>query len=471
MKAWFILLGLLGVLVPSHPVLRAADAVERGGGQKVFILPIREDIMPPLVYLVRRGVKEAMQAKADTLVIDMDTNGGRVDVTEEIIQILNQFPGEKITFVNRKAFSAGAFISVATRHIYMAPESVIGAAAPILAVPGGGVEKIPDTVEAKMTSGIKALVRASASKNGHNVEVIEAMIDRSKELKIDDKVLNEKGQILTLTNDEAERRYGQPPKALLSAGTVANVEELLKRIGLSDATRTDIKPTGAEKLATWITRISPLLLMLGVVALYIEFKTPGFGLPGIVGISAFAIYFLGGYVAGLSGWEWPALFVIGLVLVGVELFLFPGTVVLGLGGAMLMLLSIVMGMMDFYPGVPALPTLPTQLGYRGRDLLITITGSALLIWLLSRWLPKTAVYGTLVSSSASGVAALAVQERQQASRLGQVGVTISVLRPGGKARFGEDILDVIARGEMIAPGSPVRIVDHSGHDPVVESAG
>src|SRR5437867_5664928 len=124
-------------------------ASDGGGaaGKKVYVVPIRDDIMPPMVYLVRRGVKEAMEAKADLLVIDMDTNGGRVDVTEEIMEIVNKFKGHTVTYVNHKAFSAGAFISVATQKIYMAPQSVIGAAAPMLMIPGGGPTEIPQTVE------------------------------------------------------------------------------------------------------------------------------------------------------------------------------------------------------------------------------------------------------------------------------------------------------------------------------------
>src|SRR5688572_11736925 len=171
---------------------------------KVYILPIRDDIMPPLVYLVRRAVKEAMDADADMIVLDMDTNGGRVDTTEEIIQIINQFKGPTVTYVNQKAFSAGAFISFATQKIYMAPQSVIGAAAPIMMSPGGsGAEALPDTMEVKMTSALSALVRANAEKNGHNVEVADAMVKKTKELVMDGKVLNEKGQILTLTDREA----------------------------------------------------------------------------------------------------------------------------------------------------------------------------------------------------------------------------------------------------------------------------
>src|SRR5437773_8200121 len=192
-----------------------------GSGQRrVYVLPIRDDIMPPMVYLVRRGVKEAMEAKADLLIIDMDTNGGRVDATEEIMEIINKFKGKTVTYVNRKAFSAGAFIAVATQKIFMAPQSVIGAAAPMLMIPGGGPTEIPQTVEAKMTSGVRALVRANAEKNGYNVDVVEAMIDKTKRLEIDGEVLNEKGQILTLTNVQAEKKYGQPPMPLLSSGTV-----------------------------------------------------------------------------------------------------------------------------------------------------------------------------------------------------------------------------------------------------------
>src|SRR5438046_3374465 len=200
--------------------------------------------MPPLVYLVRRGVKEAMDAKADLLVLDMDTNGGRVDVTEQIIDILNNFKGQSATFVNKKAFSAGAFISIATRKIFMAPQSVIGAAAPIMLIPGGAPQDMPETMQAKMNSALRALVRTSAEKNGYNIDVVEAMIDKSKELKIDGKVLNEKGQILTLTNTEAEREYGDPLKPLLSSGTVESLDALLKKLGYANAGRLDVHPRG-----------------------------------------------------------------------------------------------------------------------------------------------------------------------------------------------------------------------------------
>jgi membrane-bound serine protease (ClpP class) len=219
MKLWLAL--FLGV-----SVLPAADpksAEVKAAAPKVFVLPIRADIMPPLVYLVRRGVKEAMQANADLLVLDMETNGGRVDTTRELISILEQFKGDTVTYVNKSAFSAGAFISVATKRIFMAPGSVIGAAAPIILSPGGeGVEKIPDTYEKKMTSAVRAMVRTSAEKNGYNIAVVEAMIDKTKGLTIDGQVIAKEGEILTLTNTEAEKEYGKPPKRLLPCSAVSS---------------------------------------------------------------------------------------------------------------------------------------------------------------------------------------------------------------------------------------------------------
>lgn len=435
----------------------------------VYVVPVREDIMPPLTYVVRRGVKEAMEAKADLLLIDMDTHGGRVDVTEDIIEIINQFKGKTVTYVNRKAFSAGAFISVATQEIYMAPQSVIGAAAPMMMAPTGSPEGMPDTVEAKMTSGIRALMRTNAEKNGHNVEVIEAMIDKTRELEVNGEVLNEKGQILTLTNVQAEKNYGNPPKPLLSRGTHESIDALLKHLGFAEAKRVYIQPTGAEQIATFLQKISPILLIIGIIGIYIEFKTPGFGLPGIVGITAFTIYFLGSFVAGLSGIEWLAIFILGLGLLFLELLIFPGTIFIGLAGATLMLVSLLMALVDVYPGMPAVPNFE-QLALPLRTLGLAAAGSLVAVLILARFLPETPLFRGMVSTTASGSVSTTEAEVQRASRVGQEGVALSTLRPGGKAQFGDDLIDVITQGEMIAKGTRVRIIRHSSSEAVVESA-
>lgn len=486
MRTW---LAFLGGLLSAAFLLPRQTAGAHGiatslspAPKKVYILPIREAIMPPLVYLVRRGVKEAMEARADLLVLDMETDGGRVDTTREIIAILGEFKGDTATFVNKDAFSAGAFIAVATKKIYMAPESVIGAAAPIIMSPGGdGVEKIPDTAERKMTSAVKAMVRTSAEKNGHNVAVVEAMIDKTRGLTLTNitadatnaVVIAKEGDILTLTNTEAEREYGQPPRRLLSSGTVKDIDALLAALGYAGATQHRIAPTGMEKIGSWLNLISPLLLIVGIAGVYIEFKTPGFGLPGIVGLSAFALYFLGGYVAGLSGAEWVIVFLLGLALVCVEIFVYPGTVVIGLTGAVAILVAVVMAMVDIYPAttpgvLPALPSLD-KFSLPFNNLLIATLGGGVCIWLLSLLLPKTPMYRAVVSHTASGMATEASLESRQQSRKGQIGVTTSALRPGGKAQFGDALLDVISQGEMLPKGTRVRIVGSSGSEAIVEA--
>lgn len=443
------------------------DAGAADSNRLAFIIPVRDEVATPLTYLVRRGVKQALEAKADILILDMETNGGRIDSTEEIIEAIGQFRGQTVTFVNRKAFSAGAFIAIGTQRIFMAPQSVIGAAAPIMMSPGGGVEAMPDTVEAKMTSGVRALVRTSAEKNGYNVDVIEAMIDKSKQVEIDGKVINEKGQILTLTNVQAEEHYGNPPKPLLSSGTVESMEALLAKLGFADAAVMRVTPTGAEKIASWLTAIGPLLLLIGIVGVYIEMKTPGFGLPGIAGIFGFLLYFLGGYIAGLSGLEWTIVFLIGLGLFVLELFVFPGTIVIGLVGGAMMLAALVMAMVDLYPGMPLVPSFE-QLREPLLRVMLAAGFALVLVLFLSRFILKTPLFHRLVAQGASGSASSQRTEAVHARQIGQVGRAVSQLRPGGKAQFGVDLLDVISQGELIERGSTVRILRFSGHEAIVE---
>ncbi len=458
-------------------------APPRASARKVYVIPVRDDIMPPLVYVIRRGVKEAMENNADLLVLDMDTNGGRVDTTLDIIDIIEKFRGDTVTLVNKRAFSAGAFIAVGTKKIYMVPGAVIGAAAPIMLSPGGeGAEKMSDTFEKKMTSAVAAQVRATATRNGHNPAVVEAMINKNKGLTIDGETIVKEGEILTLTDQEAEVKHGQPPKPLLSAGTVDNLAVLLAKLGYADAARIDIKPTGTETLGTWLNAIAPVLLIIGVVGIYIEFKTPGFGLPGIVGITAFALYFVAGYVSGFSGWAWMIVFLVGLALVIVELFFYPGTVVIGLIGAVLMLGAIIMALVDVYPAAPptipapgpvTLPGLPQFPGFEGfqhsmNNLLLAVLGSAVGVWMVSRFLPHTSMYRAIVSNSASGVGTETAMARQRSAVLGAEGVALSNLRPGGKAQFGDKILDVVTQGDLVAKGARVRVIGFSAAEAVVE---
>ena len=332
-----ILAAALGFLCPG--MARSAGPVPApGAAKKVVVIPIREQIANPELYILRRGLKEAIEQKVDTIVLDMETPGGALDVTFEMLKALEKFPGKTVTYVNREAISAGALISAGTDEIYFAPGGVIGAAAPVLMTGG----ELDETMRGKIVSYLKARVRSISEGKGYRGMVISAMIDMDFEFKIGDQVIKEKGELLSLTAQEAVKEYGEPPQPLLGAGIAEDLDALLDRIhGAGNYSVQRLEVTWSERLAQYITSITPLLLGLGMVLLFIEFKTPGFGIFGISGLILLAVVFFGQYVAGLSGHEPVLFFALGAVLVALELIFFPGLMLLALTGGVLMLGSLV----------------------------------------------------------------------------------------------------------------------------------
>lgn len=328
---------LCGVLAgrAAEPTAAAAPALPLPGKKTVvYVIPVKDEINSPTLFILRRGLKEAIEQKADVVLLDMDTPGGALDVTFEIMEALEKFPGKKLTFVDREAMSAGAFISAVTDEIYFVPNGVIGAAAPVMAT-GGEIDK---SMKQKIVSYLRARMRASSEGKGYRGQVISAMIDEDYELKIGEKVLKPKGELLSLTATEAVEKYGEPPQALLGAGKAADIPALLTgKFGANNYEVRNFQITWSEELAKYLTTLSPILMGLGILALFVEFKTPGFGWPGAIGIILLALVFAGNYVAGLSGHEPALLFVVGVSLVAAELIFFPGLVVVALTGVVFMI--------------------------------------------------------------------------------------------------------------------------------------
>ncbi|HTQ31797.1 MAG TPA: hypothetical protein VMI53_11365, partial [Opitutaceae bacterium] len=192
-----------------------ADAPAPAKPAVVFVIPVREEIADPVLYILRRGLKEAIAQKADLVVLDMQTLGGSAQTALDMMDALDKYPGKTATYVNNQAMSAGAFIAAATGEIWFAPDGVIGAAAPVTAQG----EDIPETMRLKITSFLRAKIRAITEGKGYRGDVVSAMIDKDYELKIGDTVIKPKGELLSLTADEAAKTYGAPPQPLLSAGT------------------------------------------------------------------------------------------------------------------------------------------------------------------------------------------------------------------------------------------------------------
>src|SRR5467141_1154898 len=417
---------------------------------------------------LRRAEKAAEGGGASAMVFEMDTYGGRLDAAADIVNALNHTTIPTYTFINSNAGSAGAIIALATQHIYMAPVSAIGAAAPILQTG----EDLPPTAREKTISYWSALVRGSAIKNGHNPDLAEAFMNKDKEVKIGDRVVHPKGAVLTLNAQEATEKIDGKP--LLAEGIVDSIADLTKRAELKDNIMR-IEPTGFEQLAFWITALAPLLLLGGILGAYLEFKIPGATWPGVISAICFALFFLGHYLAGLAGWEVVALFVLGMVLVLIEILFFAhSTIVFGVLGVFLMLASLLWTMVDRYPGQNFFPT-GKALAVPLLNMFIAIVGSFIVIALLARYLPRTSIYRrfALMDSNPPGPS-LAGVPRQFATALalapGMQGTAITVLRPSGKARFADHVVDVVTEGEFIAPQTPVTVIQADGMRVVVKSA-
>lgn len=463
----FILIaaGILGLAAAPESSNRTPDAADG----IVLVIPIDGIINPSLTYVVRRGVEQAAaDERVTAIVFNMDTDGGRLDVTERIIRLIQDIEVPTYTFVNAKAFSAGAIIAMATDHIYMAPGSVIGAAMPIMVSPFSGAQEMPEALQEKMVSAVAALIRSAAQNKGHDPTLAEAMVRREMEYVIDDEVISPAGQLLTLNNLEAERIVGEESRPLLSRGTVSNVEELMDAAGLSGREIMTLTITAGEQFARIIESLSFLFLAGGLLGLYIEIRSPGFGFFGMLGLLLLAVWFWGHHIAGLTGVFELTLFLIGFGLLLVEIFLIPGFGVTGLLGLLLMGGAIFLSMVDITP--PDGPILPGEINWMFPLRMMTYTFLILGVgvYLITVYLPGIPIFRRLILEQATDKASGYQASSDTTDWVGRHGVALSALRPAGSALFDDDRLDVIAQGEFIEAGSPVEIVETHGNRIIVK---
>lgn len=465
MKRWLC----LALALPAAGSFAPAPAAETNtSAALVYVIPIRGMIESALLYVIRRGVHEAESHRARALVLTMDTPGGTVAAAEEIIKTLSGLSMPTYTLVEKNAISAGAIIALATDHIYMTPGSKIGDAMPVMMSPLGGVQEIPPLMQEKSVSYVAGLVRSVAQRKGHDDRLAEAMVRPELEYQVDGLVISPSNQLLTLTNVEAERRVGPDRHPLLSEGTVSDLAGLLTAVGLADCRVEEMRVTGAERLARWITMLAPLLLIGGLLGLYIEFKTPGFGLPGILGILCLAVFFWGHHVAGLAGMEELLVFLLGLALLLAEIFIIPGFGAAGIAGLLLMAGALFAAMIQHYPSGPWYPS------WAQVTVPIIRLGTALLVSLgaavaLARWLPAMPGFNRLALDRKADRSSGFTAAPDQAGMLGLAGRALSALRPAGVAEIADRKCDVVTRGEFLAAGTRVRVAAAEGGRLVVEA--
>jgi membrane-bound serine protease (ClpP class) len=464
MKALLTLLAslfLFCVPVTAEPAAPAADDTA-----PVYVIPIEGQIEGALLYVIRRGLAEADAKQAAAVILVMDTPGGALKATGDIIASIQASDVPVYTFVNQQAFSAGAIIALSTKAIYMAPGSVIGDALPIMISPIGGVQEMSESVEEKAVSAVAAQVRSAAQSAGHNPELAEKMVRRELEFKIGDKVISPAGHLLTLTSKEASQPDADG-KPLLSAGTLPDLPAVIQALGLSGRPIVTMQITSTEKIARLIAGAAPILMMLGFLGIYIEIKTPGFGLPGILGAVCLALFFWGHHIAGLAGMEDLILLVLGILLLLVEILLIPGFGITGILGICFIFISLVGAMVRIVPGGPLLPPWEDLMPPL-RTTTIAFVGTGAIALILGKFLPKSRLFGRLTLSSATRADEGYTASPDTTKWIGSKGIALTDLHPVGAARIDGQRLDVVTSGEYINKDEPVEIIEAHGNRLVVK---
>jgi len=448
-------------------VLAGDDAVN------VYVIPIKGVITDPTLFIVRRALKEAIENDIELVIFDIDTPGGGAFTTLEIMEAIDRFPGRTAAFINTEAVSAGAYITMVCDQIYFHPLGVIGAAE----VVAGGGQEIPEAQKRKLDSYLGARQRVFTRQHENRGDVLRAMSDPDFVFELDGRILKDKGELLSLTADEAMETFGDPPRPLLASGIFESVEEILIHLhGEESWVIRAFEITWSEQVAQYLASVAPALLGIGLLLLFIEFKTPGFGIFGFAGISLLLLVFASGYMAGLAGYEPVLFFLLGVALVFVEVLLFPGILVFAILGIALILGSLIWTMSDFWPGVAfefSLELLHDALLNLLMGGLIAVVGAIF----LARYLPRSALWSRLVLEHAVGSPhpnpdAVAqnrpISSQEQGRRrkhpdfpaIGATGIAITDLYPNGEVEIdgrrwqGRAVLGTISRN------SQIRVVAH-----------
>ena len=410
----------------------------------VYRIAVTGTIENGLAPYVSRSLREAEAAGAAAVYLDIDTPGGRVDAAERISDAIRRATVPVYAFVNPRAFSAGALIAISAKEIYMRPGSVMGAATPV----DGGGQRAPE----KMVSAMRAEFRAVAEERGYDPRIAEAMVDEA----IDIPGVVEEGRLLTLTSGEAL-------KVGYAEAEVRDEAAFLQAVGLEGADVVSVEPNWAEQVVRFLTNplVSPLLLSLGVLGLVLEIKSGAFGLGGLVSLASLGLFFGSSFVIGLAGWEEVLLLGLGVLALGVEVFVLPGFGVAGVLGLAAVGAAMVLAMMG---ASPTTGDVVQALAILGASLVIT--AAVVYAWL--RHIPNSDRWGGLFLRGGMAQSDGYISAPQRADLVGQEGVAVTDLRPAGTAAIAGERVDVVTEGEFVTQGSAVRVVRSEGYRHVVQ---
>ena len=450
-KTNFVLLLLFFSLICSYPqFLHAEDG-------DVYIIPVHGIIDLGLASFIKRSVKEAEEANAKAVILDIETYGGRVDAAVDIKDALSNLKMLTIAYVNPRAISAGALIALSCKHIIVAPGSMIGAASPVkIGFAGMNQQKTGE----KEISFVRSTFRAAAEQNNHSTKLAEAMVDQDIEVK---KIIK-KGKLLTLTGVEAV-------KIGLAKTEAKSIKEILILFNLDKLNIKKTRTNWAEHVVRFLTHpiVSSLLLTLGFLGLLFEIRTPGWGVGGTISVVFLALFFWGHYIVGLANIMDIVLFIIGIILLSTELFITPGFGFIGSGGLLCILAGIYLALVK-----RPVPQFSWEFNLLNTAL-YTISGAILtsgaIFAILLKYLPKNKGLWSQLALSASEKQknGFNVSSAEMHTLVGKRGVAHTKLRPAGKAMIDDKLWSVMTDGDFIEEGAEIIVEKVEGNRILVKN--
>jgi len=413
---------------------------------KIYIAHIESEIDLGLAPYITRVINEAEKAHAKAIIFKVNTLGGRVDAAIQIKDAILSTNILTIAFVNHRAISAGALITLSCDKIVMVPGASIGAATV--------VDQAGKKVGEKYQSFMRSEMRTIAEKNGRRKDVAQGMVDE----KIIVKGLVDSTQLITLTTKEAIN-YG------IADTTVADFNSLLKVFNLQKASVIDVSSNWAEDVVKFLNNavVSSILIMIGFFGLFAEVKTPGWGVPGTAGIVALILFFGSSYILALASIIDIVLFVVGLVLIILEIFVIPGFGVAGISGIIMVIISLFLALSG--TNMPYVDTSIISIALI--QLSTALAGALLLIFILAKFLPKSSTFSRLILAESEKTNKGFVSANKISKIVGKEGVALTTLRPAGIVEIDGKRIDAMTEGDYIEKGEKIVVISSEGIKVVV----
>ena len=420
----------------------------------VYRVPIEGTIDLGLPPFIQRTLEDAESNEATAVIFDINTFGGRVDAATQIKDAILGADILTIAFINRRAISAGALISLSCEKIYMTGGGLIGAATAVDMTGKKGSEKVISFMREEMAS--------TAEKRGRSKEIARGMVDEEltfthlviggDSIKVDDIEGRKDGKLISLTTEQAL-------KYKIADGTAENMEALLDSLGYSSFKIIETTENWSEAIVRFLTNpvVASLLTTFGFLGILFELQSPGWGVPGFVGLACLILSLSASYIAQLATMSDMLFVLTGLALILLEVLVIPGFGIAGLGGIGLMIYGLYLLLL------PDIPVGEEVLGQAMDGFLIGLVGAVIGVVLLAKLMIKTKFWEQLTAPD--------TQKKEDGysntfgweSLQGETGNADTDLHPSGWVRVKDQRIFVVSEGEFIEEGKEIKILSVDGN--------